>query len=79
MKERKVIILTEKWNPTPHDAPTPRSLTTDEEGNETYLDYPFPLSLESQKRLLQLIHNRKSGIISRQEIKDVLFPTRTLN
>ena len=79
MKDRKVIILTEKWNPTAHEVPTARSLTTNEEGNETYLDYPFPLSLDSQKRLLQLIHNRKSGIISRQEIKDVLFPTRTLN
>ena len=79
MKDRKVIILTEKWNPTAHEAPSARSLTTNQEGNETYLDYPFPLPLESQKRLLQLIHNRKSGIISRQEIKDVLFPTRTLN
>jgi hypothetical protein len=70
--------LTEKWNPTPHEVPTARSLTSDEEENETYLDYPFPLSLDSQKRLLQLIHNRKSGIISRQEIKDVLYPSETL-
>jgi len=78
MKVRKAIILTEKWNPTPHEVPTARSLTSDEEENETYLDYPFPLSLDSQKRLLQLIHNRKSGIISRQEIKDVLYPSETL-
>ena len=70
--------MTEKWNPTPHEVPTARSLTSDEEENETYLDYPFPLSLDSQKRLLQLIHNRKSGIISRQEIKDVLYPSETL-
>ena len=78
MSDRKVIILTEKWNPTAQEVPTGRSLTTDEEANATYLNYPFPLSLESQKRLLQLIHNRKSGIISRQEIKDVLFPSETL-
>jgi hypothetical protein len=28
---------------------------------------PFPMSLETQKRLLELIYNRKSGIITRIE------------
>ena len=42
-------------------------------------DYPFPLSLESQTKLLSLVHNRKSGIITRSELKEILFPKRTIN
>ena len=29
---------------------------------------PFPLSVNTQKRLLELIYNRKSGIVTRQEL-----------
>ena len=36
---------------------------------------PFPMDLETQKRLLELIYNRKSGIITRQELIDVIFNT----
>ena len=36
---------------------------------------PFPMSLETQKRLLELIYNRKSGIITRQELINVIFST----
>ena len=38
-----------------------------------FVEAPFPLSLDAQKRLLELIYNRKSGIITRQELIDVLF------
>ena len=34
---------------------------------------PFPLSINTQKRLLELIYNRKSGIVTRQELIDVIF------
>jgi DNA-binding winged helix-turn-helix (wHTH) protein len=34
---------------------------------------PFPLSVNTQKRLLELIYNRKSGIVTRQELIDVIF------
>jgi len=37
------------------------------------MDAPFPLSLDAQKRLLELIYNRKSGIITRQELINVLY------
>jgi hypothetical protein len=47
------------------------------EGN--YVDAPFPLTLDAQKRLLELIYNRKSGIITRQELVDVLFNPKGLN
>jgi len=38
-----------------------------------FVETPFPLPLTAQKRLLELIYNRKSGIITRQELIDVLF------
>ena len=34
---------------------------------------PFPLSSGAKKSLLELIYNRESGIITRQELMDVLF------
>ena len=36
---------------------------------------PFPMGLETQKRLIELIYNRKSGIITRQELINVIFNT----
>jgi len=38
-----------------------------------FVHSPFPISLDAQKRLLELIYNRKSGIITRQELINVLF------
>lgn len=38
---------------------------------------PFPLSINTQKRLLELIYNRKSGIVTRQELIDVIFNTES--
>jgi len=38
-----------------------------------FISNPFPIPLDAQKRLLELIYNRKSGIITRQELVDVLF------
>ena len=43
------------------------------EDNCTVAMHPFPLSLWAQKRLLELIYDRKSGIITRQELINVLF------
>ena len=38
-----------------------------------FVHSPFPIPLDAQKRLLELIYNRKSGIITRQELINVLF------
>ena len=38
---------------------------------------PFPLSVEAKKNLLELIYKRKSGIITRQELIDVLYNQET--
>ena len=72
MKER-IIVLKEKWNPAAHEAPSARALEMVEVSEAQYAEAPFPLSLDAQKRLLELIYNRRSGIITRQELIDVLF------
>ncbi len=81
--KKEVIVLKDKWNPGAHDVPEARTLEMTEVAPNTYMDAPFPLSLDAQKRLLELIYNRKSGIITRQELINVLFnpedvPTGTI-
>jgi hypothetical protein len=71
--KKEVIVLKNKWNPGAHDVPEARTLEMTEVVPNTYMDAPFPLGLDAQKRLLELIYNRKSGIITRQELIDVLY------
>ena len=44
---------------------------------DNYKELPFPLSVEAKKSLLELIYKRKSGIITRQELIDVLYNQET--
>lgn len=64
------------------DGDLERSLTVSldmvEVSEDRYMEQPFPLGLEAQKRLLELIYNRKSGIITRQELINVLFNPQNL-
>ena len=71
--KKEVIVLKDKWITSAGDVPEPRSIEMTEVVPDTYMDPPFPLPVEAQKRLLELIYNRKSGIITRQELIDVLF------
>ena len=71
--KKEVIVLKDKWNTAAQDVPEPRSLDLVEVMPDTYMNQPFPLDIDAQKRLLELIYNRKSGIITRQELIDVLF------
>jgi hypothetical protein len=68
--------LKDKWNSGAHEVPEARSLEMVEVTTNEYRGVPFPLSLDAQKRLLELIYNRKSGIITRQELIDVLYNTQ---
>jgi len=70
-KKRKPTILADKWNTDAMAVPEPRELDKIKVADGTYV--PFPLSLDTQKELLDLICRRGSGIISRQELVDVLF------
>ena len=70
---RKVIILKDKWITSAGDVPEPRALEMIEITPDRYVDGPFPLNLDAQKRLLELIYTRKSGIITREELINVLF------
>jgi len=78
MKDTQTILLKEKWLTAATDAPSARSLEMEEVAENIYIHNPFPISLDGQKRLLQLIYNRKSGIITRQELIDVLFNPETI-
>ena len=78
MNKKEVLVLKEKWNVGAQDVPSARALEMVEVERGDFVENPFPLSLDAQKRLLELIYNRKSGIITRQELIDVLFnPERT--
>ena len=67
--------MKDKWNTNATDVPEMRAIEMTEVSPDTYMNTPFPLSAETQKRLLELIYNRKSGIITRQELIDVIFST----
>ena len=54
---------------------TEEQLETIEISPGQFETFPFPLSLDAQKRLLELIYNRKSGIVTRQELINVIFNT----
>ena len=73
MNKKEVLVLKEKWNVGAHDVPSPRALEMVEVGDAEFRETPFPLSLDSQRKLLELIYNRKSGIITRQELINVLY------
>ena len=49
------------------------SLEMVEVTKSNFVSNPFPIPLDAQKRLLELIYNRKSGIITRQGLINVLF------
>tara|TARA_R100001082_G_scaffold105765_2_gene78109 strand:- start:2402 stop:2671 length:270 start_codon:yes stop_codon:yes gene_type:complete len=71
--KKEVIVLKDKWNTNATDVPEARAIEMTEVSPDIYMDSPFPLTLDAQKRLLELIYNRKSGIITRQELINVLF------
>ena len=73
--KKEVIVLKDKWNTNATDVPETRALEMTEVSSDTYMNTPFPLTTETQKRLLELIYNRKSGIITRQELINVIFST----
>ena len=73
--KKEVIVLKDKWNTNATDVPEMRAIEMTEVSPDTYMNTPFPLTTETQKRLLELIYNRKSGIITRQELIDVIFST----
>ena len=73
MKKKNFLVLDDKVYPGAYDVPTPRSLDMVEVQDDEFRETPFPLSLDTQRKLLQLIYSRKSGIITRQELINVLY------
>ena len=73
MKDNNILLLEERWNPGAAEVPSARAIDMHAVTEDLYVENSFPLSLNAQKRLLELIYNRNSGIITRQELIDVLF------
>ena len=78
MNKKEVLVLKEKWNVGARDVPSARAMEMVEVGDAEFRETPFPLSFDSQRKLLELIYNRKSGIITRQELINVLYNSEVI-
>ena len=67
-----------KWINSDPDIVDLTTLEMVEVSEDSYIHEPLPLGIKAQKRLLELIYSRKSGIITRQELIDVLFNPESL-
>ena len=71
--KKEAIVLKDRWIINAQEVPSARALEMVETEEGGYEPAPFPLSLDTQRKLLELIYNRKSGIITRQELINVLY------
>jgi hypothetical protein len=79
MNNRKypILLVRKVEKPTIYDAPEAVGLIAKE--REELDNYPFPLSREQQFELLYLMRSRKSGIITREELHNLIFPQPVLH
>jgi hypothetical protein len=79
MKNTKepILLVNKAEKPTIYDAPEPLALIAAE--REELDNYPFPLSRDQQFELLYLMRSRKSGIITREELHNLIFTQPTLH
>jgi hypothetical protein len=76
-KKEPLLLVNKTKKTTIYDAPEPQALMIKE--RESYERYPFPLSRDQQFELLYLIRSRKSGIITREELQNIIFAEPTLH
>ena len=79
MKDKKepILLVHKVKKATIYDAPEPLALIVREREQEDR--YPFPLSRDQQFELLYLMRTRKSGIITREELQNIIFTEPTLH
>jgi hypothetical protein len=79
MKDKKepILLVNKVKKATIYDAPEPLALIVREREQEDR--YPFPLSRDQQFELLYLMRTRKSGIITREELQNIIFTEPTLH
>tara|TARA_Y100000034_G_C6659711_1_gene289168 strand:+ start:115 stop:354 length:240 start_codon:yes stop_codon:yes gene_type:complete len=79
MKNTKepILLIHKIEKQTIYDAPEPLALIVAENKKSQY--YPFPLSQQQQFELLYLLKTRKSGIITREELQNIIFAKQTLH
>ena len=71
IKKEPILLVNKAERTTIYDVPEPLALIMAENKKNTH--YPFPLSQEQQFELLYLIRTRKSGIITREELQNIIF------
>jgi hypothetical protein len=75
---KEPILLVNKVERTSiYDPPEPLALIMAE--SKKARNYPFPLSPEQQFELLYLMKTRKSGIITREKLQNIIFVQPTLH
>ena len=79
MKDKKepILLVNKVQKATIYDAPEPLALIVREREQEDR--YPFPLSRDQQFDLLYLLRTKKSGIITRDELQNIIFAAPTLH
>ena len=78
MKSTKPILLVHEIKKTSiYDPPEPLALIAAE--SKKARKHPFPLSSQQQFELLYLLKTRKSGIITREELQNIIFAEPTLH
>ena len=77
IKKEPILLVNKVERATIYDPPEPLALIMVE--NKKNRCYPFPLSQEQQFELLYLIRTRKSGIITREELQNIIFTQPVLH
>jgi hypothetical protein len=77
VKKEPILLVNKVKRTTIYDPPEPLGLIMAETKKAKH--YPFPLSLEQQFELLYLMRSRRSGIITREELQDLIFTQPTLH
>jgi hypothetical protein len=77
MREKPLLLVNRIEKTSIFDAPEPLALIVKEREEEDR--YPFPLSRDQQFELLYLLRTKKSGIITREELRNIIFAAPTLH
>ena len=76
-KKEPLLLVNKVKKASIYDVPEPQALIVKRKDHEER--YPFPLSRDQQFELLYLMRTRQSGIITREELQNIIFTEPTLH
>jgi hypothetical protein len=76
-KKEPILLVNKVEKTSIYDPPEPLALIAAR--HEELKKYPFPLARDHEFELLYLIRTRKSGIITREELQNIIFTELTLH